>query len=115
MREGMMSAQTLDDWCLQYKPSRLTILNLKTGQQLQEPSLVAAKYRLEERTGTNRATGETRTLLIPADGAAVLLRHQQVQKIPQHAGGKARGIGVDKHKQGLREPAFAMWTLPRAW
>ena len=56
-----MSAQTLDDWCLQYKPSRLTILNLKTGQQLQEPSLVAAKYRLEERTGTNRATGETRT------------------------------------------------------
>ena len=61
MREGMVSAQTLDDWCLQYKPSRLTILNLKTGQQLQEPSLVAAKYRLEERTGTNRATGETRT------------------------------------------------------
>ena len=56
-----MSAQTLDDWCLQYKPARLTILNLKTGQQLQEPSLVAAKYRLEERTGTNRATGETRT------------------------------------------------------
>ena len=47
MREGMMSAQTLDDWCLQYKPARLTILNLKTGQQLQEPSLVAAKYRLE--------------------------------------------------------------------
>ena len=46
MREGMMSAQTLDDWCLQYKPSRLTILNLKTGRQLQEPSLVAAKYRL---------------------------------------------------------------------
>ena len=61
MKERMISAQILDDWCLQYKPSRLTILNLKTGQQLQEPSLVAAKYRLEERTGTNRATGETRT------------------------------------------------------
>ena len=61
MKEKMMSAQILDDWCLQYKPSRLTILNLKTGQQLQEPSLVAAKYRLEERTGTNRATGETST------------------------------------------------------
>ena len=61
MKERMISAQILDDWCLQYKPSRLTILNLKTGQQLQEPSLVAAKYRLEERTGTDRATGETRT------------------------------------------------------
>ena len=25
MREGMVSAQTLDDRCLQYKPSRLTM------------------------------------------------------------------------------------------
>lgn len=61
MKGRMISAQILDDWCLQYKPSGLTILNLKTGQQLQEPSLVAAKYRLKERTGTDRATGETRT------------------------------------------------------
>lgn len=61
MKGRMISAQILDDWCLQYKPSGLTILNLKTGQRLQETSLVAAKYKLVERTGTNRATGETRT------------------------------------------------------
>lgn len=61
MKERMISAQILDDWCLQYKPSRLTILNLKTGQRLQETSLVAAKYKLVERTGRDRVTGETRT------------------------------------------------------
>ena len=61
MKERMISAQILDDWCLQYKPSGLTILNLKTGQQLQEPSLVAAKYKLVERTGRDGVTGETRT------------------------------------------------------
>lgn len=66
MKEGLMSAQTLDDWCLQYKPSRLTILNLKTGQQLQEPSLVAAKYKLLERTGRDRATGGTCTFSFKA-------------------------------------------------
>ena len=63
MKERMISAQILDDWCLQYKPSRLTILNLKTGQQLQEPSLVAAKYRLEERTGESGNRGNPHLFL----------------------------------------------------
>ena len=61
MKEGNASAHILDEHCLQYRPSRLTFLDLKTGQQVQEMSLVAVKYKMVEQTGTNRSTGETRT------------------------------------------------------
>ena len=58
MKEGSASAHILDEHCLQYRPSRLTFLDLKTGQQVQEMSLVAVKYKMVERTERIGAQGK---------------------------------------------------------
>lgn len=61
MRERTDLARVLYDYHLAYQPSKLTVINLKTGQQAQEPSLLAVEYKTVEHTATNPYTGEMET------------------------------------------------------
>lgn len=61
MHERMTAARVLCDYYLQYQPSKLTVINLKTGRQAQEPSLLAVEYKTVEHTATNPYTGEMET------------------------------------------------------
>lgn len=52
----------LEVWERNFTPAHITLCNLRTGEQFQEISLVAAKVKTLEQTGKNLVTGEERTL-----------------------------------------------------
>ena len=52
----------LEEWERSFTPARMTLCNLRTGEQIQEISLVAAKVKTVEQTGKNLFTGEERTV-----------------------------------------------------
>lgn len=54
----MAGGPILEDWACRFTPADLILHDLKTGEELREISLVAARVKAVERTGTNLWTGE---------------------------------------------------------
>lgn len=58
-----MQGFVLEDWYQEFSCAKITIHNVKTGEQLQEPSLVAARFKIVQQTGRSPSTGETTTVV----------------------------------------------------
>ncbi len=55
------AGMVLEDWACRFVPSDITLIDQRTGAELQEISLVAARYRVVEEIGRDPSTGVERT------------------------------------------------------
>lgn len=60
-RSNAIHAPILEDWYRTFTPSKIILRNIKTGEQIQELSLVAAKIKTVEHKGNDPYTGEALT------------------------------------------------------
>lgn len=56
------SGTVLEDWACRFTPAEIILHDLRTGEELREISLVAAKVKTVEQTGKNPRTGEENTV-----------------------------------------------------